>query len=354
MNLKKEKKSAPLGKYSDKGLNIKNILHVLHATTLGILLPFCLVCAIVSCTGGNSGKNSSSITHPEEFPYVKAPTFITQQEEIIKYAARNYWNGYFKAGEKDTSVYSMDTEQFVKAYVKYVAILNAIVYKNYNIVESSQKKLFAAADSLYLSGHKTPLMRLLSLSENYLYDPNSPYLNEETYIPVLESVIKLKSLDSLKKIQYIWQLDMARLNRVGQKANDFDFVHLTRNKSLAASSLYKIKAEYTLIYFNNPDCSSCKGQLEQLLQNTHISTLCGAGRLKVLSMYIDEQTELWERHSNDVPLSWIYARDAALVLRNNELYGIRAIPSMYLLDKDKRVLLKDANAETVIGYLNNL
>jgi hypothetical protein len=37
-------------------------------------------------------------------------------------------------------------------------------------------------------------------------------------------------------------------------------------------------------------------------------------------------------------------------LRNNELYGIRAIPSMYLLDSNKEVILKDAVAEMVVEY----
>ena len=38
----------------------------------------------------------------------------------------------------------------------------------------------------------------------------------------------------------------------------------------------------------------------------------------------------------------------------NELYGLRAIPSLYLLDKEKRVILKDAPVEIVIEYLNTI
>lgn len=353
MNLKEQKRKRWL---SQCGLHkigrIKSIVPVFCASIL-CLLPLCSVFISVLCSCGGFKENSSS-AKAEGFPYVKVPSFITEKEEIAKYMAKNYWNRYFTEGAKDTSLYFMDTELFVKAYADYTAILNAVVYKNYNIVESSQKRLFAMADSLYLSGYKLPLMRLLSLSEKYLYDPNSPYLNEEAYISALESVMSLKSFDSLGKISYRWQLDMALLNRVGQKANDFDFVYFNGNNSLANGSLYEINAEYTLVYFNNPDCNSCKEQLELLLLNKHLNYLSETGRLKVLSIYIDEQTELWEKHFNDVPLTWIYAKDASLVLRNNELYGIRAIPSMYLLDRDKRVILKDASAPKVLEYIERI
>ena len=77
-----------------------------------------------------------------------------------------------------------------------------------------------------------------------------------------------------------------------------------------------------------------------------------SGEMKVLSMYIDEDIELWKKHRGDAPQTpnWIYARDHELTLRNNELYGIRAIPSMYLLDSNKEGILKDAVAEMVVEY----
>lgn len=353
MNLKEQKRNKRLSQWGLHKRGRKNRIVSVFSLLIPWLLPLCSIFISVSCSCGGF-KESGSSAKAEGFPYVNVPSFITEKEEIAKYMAKNYWNRYFKEGAKDTSLYFMDTELFVKAYADYAAILNAVVQKNYNVVKSSQKRLFAMADSLYLSGYKLPLMRLMSLSEKYLYDPNSPYLNEEVYIPALESIIALKSLDSLGKISYRWQLDMALLNRVGQKANDFDFVYFIGNNSYANSSLYEIKAEYTLVYFNNPDCNSCKEQLELLLLNKHLNYLCETGRLKVLSLYIDEQTELWERHFNDVPSTWIYAKDASLVLRNNELYGIRAIPSMYLLDRDKLVILKDASAQKVLEYIEQI
>ena len=45
---------------------------------------------------------------------------------------------------------------------------------------------------------------------------------------------------------------------------------------------------------------------------------------------------------------WIIAYDAGARISKEELYDLKAIPSMYLLDRDKRVLAKDAFE---VGYI---
>ncbi len=333
-------------------------LHLIIAMVIGLFL-------LISCAGNGAGGKKESRTYTG-FPYVEVPGFITDDQESMLYLTKNFWNRYFREAEKDTSLYSMNIELLEEACTNYIALLN-IVYetaqeskavsgngfadKAFSTIASSQKKLFAKADSLYLSGNKKLLVNLIKLSEQYLYDPNSSYLNEENYIPVLEAILNLKALDSLNKISYKYQLDLALLNRVGTKANDFEYTYIAKNGIRKKGSLYGIEAEYLLIYFNNPDCGSCKEEQGRLMSEPLIAQMCVDGSLVVLAMYIDEQTDLWENNFKNIPDSWVYAKDHKLVLRNNELYGIRAIPSMYLLDRDKKVLLKDAVSEKVIQYI---
>ena len=46
--------------------------------------------------------------------------------------------------------------------------------------------------------------------------------------------------------------------------------------------------------------------------------------------------------------------DPDFVLKNNEIYNIRAIPSLYLLDKDKTVILKDAVQDKLFNLIQKL
>jgi hypothetical protein len=293
---------------------------------------------------------------------VELPPYIQDQDEAMRYIVRNFWRPYFRQLQKDTSLLCLDSSKFERAFADYANLLcvmeknrggkdAAEAEKRYATLSGSQKTLFAKADSLYLSGHKKLLMRLIFLSEKYFYDPNSPYLNEEVYIPALESITALKGLDEAHKLTYQWQLNLASLNRIGTKAQDFEYV-FKKGDAEKGGSLHKTDAKYLLLYFNNPDCNSCKGQTEILLSSEKVAKMIKSGEMKVLSMYIDEDVELWSRHRKDAPQTpnWLYARDPKLILRDNELYGIRAIPSMYLLGSDKKVILKDAVAETVVEY----
>ena len=332
-----------------------------------------------SGSGSGNATNNKSLKHLKgkvlEFPYVELPPYITEQGEAARFIVRNFWKPYFKSLEKDTSILCLDSSKFEGAFANYANALIALEKsrrgkekgagdKMYATLSGSQKMVFAKADSLYQAGHKRLLMRLIELSEKYFYNPNSPYLNEEVYIPALEAILGLESLDQTAKLTYKWQLDIASLNRIGTKANDFEFTSLNAGNNgnnanngnnggqQRKGSLYKIKADFLLLYFNNPDCNSCRGQMEILLSSPQIVQMIESGQMKVLSMYVDEDVELWKKHRVDAPQNpnWIYARDHKLILRDNELYGIRAIPSMYLLNGNKEVILKDAVAEMIVQH----
>jgi len=49
-------------------------------------------------------------------------------------------------------------------------------------------------------------------------------------------------------------------------------------------------------------------------------------------------------HLAEFPEKWIQGRDEDEFLTRNSVYNVKAIPTAYLLDKDKKVLLKDCNS----------
>jgi hypothetical protein len=53
------------------------------------------------------------------------------------------------------------------------------------------------------------------------------------------------------------------------------------------------------------------------------------------------------------PEEWYNGFDPDMILRSNEIYAIRAIPSLYLLDSEKRVIMKDAPEERLFRYLSS-
>lgn len=72
--------------------------------------------------------------------------------------------------------------------------------------------------------------------------------------------------------------------------------------------------------------------------------------MQVVAVYIDNEAEAWK--SASYPPAWlsVYAPE----IDQQDLYNIKALPTLYLLDTQKRVLLKDVRLEKVINHLSSV
>lgn len=168
-------------------------------------------------------------------------------------------------------------------------------------------------------------------------NPNSPYRNETAAIKVYDSILASPYYSAAEKFGIQKKLQLARQNRVGEPANDFTYY----DPAGSPHKLYALKASYTLLYFYNPECNACKEMKATLTSSFILTRNIQAGRLKVLAIYPDPDTELWKRHLPEFPKEWVHGRDDQRHIWENKVYDLRAIPTLYLLDKGKKVLLKD-------------
>lgn len=277
---------------------------------------------LVSC-GGSGKKQQQPAELTIEIP--SPPSVMTEPDKMALYMAGHYWDNMDFA---DTLYIGQEvTEQ---AFASYLYLLGAVPPQA--AAESVGRMMDdAKADS-------TMYAYFAELAEKYLYDPNSPYRNEELYIAVLQNIVAWDKIDELYKLRPQSQLDMAMKNRVGERAADFRITLSTG----ATRGLHDIKADYTLLYFNNPDCPACAQLTSDLTNSQIVEHLRRSGELQVVTVYPDEDLTAWRAHLADLPIDWINGYDGAGVLRGNDLYDLRAIPTLYLLDSQKYVLLKDA------------
>ena len=131
---------------------------------------------------------------------------------------------------------------------------------------------------------------------------------------------------------------MASQNRIGRPANDFRYT----TADGATRRMYDIRAEYLLLFINNPGCNMCKTVREAISASPMLNELIERGKLKVLALFPDEDLTEWQEYRPQIPARWINAYDKGCVVRDRELYDLKAIPALYLLDRDKRVMVKDA------------
>ena len=103
-----------------------------------------------------------------------------------------------------------------------------------------------------------------------------------------------------------------------------------------------------------PGCPACHDIVERIRALPNVEKAIEEGRLAVVNVYIDQEVAKWLELSGEYPDSWVCGYDHNYLIRSDVLYNVRAIPSLYLLDADKKVLLKDTPQENVLGFLRGL
>lgn len=306
-----------------------------------LILAISMLC-LASC-GGKGGKNVTGDkpgTKADKFPYPEIPAMIQDAQEKQEYAVTHFWNRYFDGLEQ----YG-DGEILESAFANYLAILNSVPVGK---AVSAQDSLMALAGRAQAANPEGKIFeRFLDLESHYLDDPNSPYRNEEFYLPVIDAILASEFSTDDQKSKAKYQKPLLSLNRLGTVANDFTYTL----KNGRTGTLHGVKAERTLLFFSNPGCENCKEIIDMLSSSDHVSELIATDKLAVVNIYPDADLTEWYSYMSNYPETWINAYDAENILHKDVIYYIKAIPSLYLLDAEKRVICKDAPPEMVMSML---
>ena len=277
---------------------------------------------------------------------------IQSQQDAAEYYAEHFWDNLAdpeRAYPSDSILVSgvrkTDVEQ---RFANWVSILDAVDLKT---SEKAIKTLYDKAFACEMKDTSSNVFETFeALADKYMYDPNSPMRNEEYYLHFAARLASYPGFSSQEQAKYAHRAAGCALNRLGQKAADFRFA----DKRGKMHTLHGIDAPYTLLFFSNPGCEACLNIINMLKEEQKVSAMISDGTLAVLNIYIDEDLQGWRDYMPIYPEEWYNGFDPDLVIRGEELYSVRAIPSLYLLDKEKRVILKDAPENKMMSYLVNL
>ncbi len=293
---------------------------------LQLILCTCLMgTCIFSCTQQSKGQKPA--VEKKEFRLPDVPEILTSPEERATYLALHYWDHF---DFRDTLMYK-DEDIMEQAFVNFVSILPYTEQ-----AQASMDTLFSRA-----SQHEEALWLFMETGDKYLYEPNSPMHNEELYILQLRAVLSQAALSEADTERPRHRLEMALKNRPGDVAADFTFAL----KNGKRQRLHALKAERLLVYFNDPECEDCIRTKEEILASTVLNEQIKAGTLTLLSVCVEGKTEAWK--SASLPKQWLDACDTDQILTREKLYDLKAMPTLYLLDHEKRVILKDATLKEI-------
>ena len=270
------------------------------------------------------------LTAQTNFPLPQIPESIAQPEVRLSYLLNHFWDNYQFS---DTTQVNQDLGE-----QGFADFLNLLGYGNDEIIDQATKTFFEQAfKSRWGKAHYSQLIN------HYLDNPNSPLRNDGIYVHFLRNIRPYFANDAATRERYAFKLKQAKKNLPGQLATDFSYTE----RSGKQGKMSGLQAKFTLLFFHDPDCENCKRIMPLAVQERQLQRQ----DLKVLLIYADKDYDAWKKDIHTYPANWIDAYSPNGEIMQKLIYYVPATPSFYLLDADKKVILKDASLDTVLALL---
>lgn len=192
-------------------------------------------------------------------------------------------------------------------------------------------------DNLTNWTEKTNIMGLdecyVHVVENYLMKGKAPWLDKKTLD------------ENFKKAQ-------AKVpNMIGAKALDMTMVDTNNSHP---TSLFSIKAKYTILIFWSTECSHCKEELPKFDSLYH-AYLKGKDA-KFYAVEIDNDVTKWKKfiRENHLNEGWIHVHDPKHTINFRSFYDVYSTPTLYLLDTNKKIIGKRLDYKSLPTFIEKL
>lgn len=294
---------------------------------------FLILWAAALCSCSPNGAREKSAGEAEaaetelsaaELPLPEVPPTLTAPVERADYILAHFWDG-------------MDFGDVRRAHDTLFLERNLVNFLSLFPHGSERAGAQSMGGLLGRSAADSVTFRLVTdILERYLDDPNSPMRNEACYILYLEELLRLPGLSEYDRLRPAYKLEMARKNRPGTVAADFAYI----DRSGRRRTLHGTPGERILLLFYDPECLHCADILQEVYASYVLRNRIGEKTLTVLAVYTEGNRALWDETKASMPQEWTVGFDIDRIV-DRELYSIPAMPVMYLLDRNKTVLLKD-------------
>ena len=260
----------------------------------------------------------------QSFPYPAIPDTLRSVEQRAGYLSEHYWDNYNFA---DTLLLK-SKEVTEQGFVNFIDILNRfnldnaskgvahkdIAQKGITRKDITQQGIASFTRKAF--SNAAAKERFENLIEHYFEDQLSPVRNDRVYLIFLEEMKNSPCFDETEKERIAFKIKTTNKNLPGDIAINFKF----KDESGKEHQLSDYKDQKVILYFYDPDCENCHKVSAWLKQQTIPADI------KVLKMIADNHISY--------------------------MYSLKNMPTIFLLDKENKVILKDCTAQELIENIS--
>lgn len=270
----------------------------------------------------------------QSFPYPAIPDTLRSVEQRAGYLSEHYWDNYNFA---DTLLLK-SKEVTEQGFVNFIDILNrfnldnaskGVAHKDIaqkgitrkDIIQQgiAQKDITQQGIACFTRkafSNAAAKERFENLIEHYFEDQLSPVRNDRVYLIFLEEMKNSPCFDETEKERIAFKIKTTNKNLPGDIAINFKF----KDENGKEHQLSDYKDQKVILYFYDPDCENCHEVSAWLKQQTIPADI------KVLKMIADNHISY--------------------------MYSLKNMPTIFLLDKENKVILKDCTAQELIENIS--
>jgi thiol-disulfide isomerase/thioredoxin len=146
------------------------------------------------------------------------------------------------------------------------------------------------------------------------------------------------------------QAEILRPILIGKVAPDLTFY-----KSNADTvSIHGIKADYTVLFFWDPECGHCKKSIPFVIDFYNAYKDKGVEILAICTKTGADITSCWDAVKERGMDIWVNASDQFLRNRYKSIYDVKTTPQIFILDKDKKILVKKIAGEDLAPVMDEI
>lgn len=290
-----------------------------------------LVAGFAALSVSVSGQTLISDVKPL-FEYPQVPDALTRVNLRSNYMILHLWDDCPLDKEPITNI-----ESFRSTFNDYISFF---VLADMEEIHQSVKDFVDK-----VSKNKTNLQTVLGFMETELYDLHAPYCSDDIYIIFSKYLVDNKRVDKDTKERLEIRAKMLANSRLETVMGDFPIVDAAGR----SATLYSLPADYTFVFFNSDHCIDCSIYKLRLSTDIVTNKLVKSGHVSFVSVFPEELPGI-DTVMKDEPAGWCTAKMKDM----EDTYDMRIVPCIYLLDKDKKILEKSPNVDSILTFMARL